>query len=78
MYFSLSPDLNPCETVGAEIKSNIKCARPVINSQEELWAAVLTAHEAIGRNQKFFINLVQSMPTRMADVVAAGGGHTRH
>jgi hypothetical protein len=80
LHFSLSPDLNPCEHVGAAIKELVRNERPIINSEDELWAAVTTAQEVLCTTERrqFFINMLNSMPTRIAQVVEAGGGHTSY
>ena len=56
------------------LKGLVRSERPVINSNEELLEALLRSH------QTFFIDLLESMPRRMAAVVEAEGGirNTNH
>jgi hypothetical protein len=81
MYFdSLSPDLNPTENVGSVLKGLVRSTRPVINSREDLVHALTAAFQQMQGPgwRQFFIDLVQSMPTRLAEVAGAQGGHTRY
>ncbi len=62
------------------LKGFVRSARPVIESQTDLRNALVAAHQqmiaTLGR--KYFIDLVESMPRRLAAVRAANGGHTRY
>ena len=77
---SISPDLNLCENVGSMLKGLVRSARPVIESRTDLRNSLVAAHQqmttTLGR--KYFIDLVESMPRRLAAVRAANGGHTRY
>ncbi len=78
--FSLSPDLNPDENVGAVIKGLVRSERPLITSEEDLINALRAAHERMCDVswREFFIHLVQSMPRRLESVCEASGGHTKY
>ncbi len=54
--------------------------RPVINSEEELWLALERAHQKMCDVswRQFFINLLDSMPRRLDEVLEAAGGHTSY
>ena len=62
------------------IKNLVRTERLVIDSQDQLWAAVLRAHETMSGVEwrQYFIDLVNSMPRRLEEVVNAQGGHTRY
>jgi hypothetical protein len=62
------------------IKGLVRSERPVINSQEELWAALERAHQIMCDVSwhQYFINLLNSMPRRLEEVLEAAGGHTSY
>jgi hypothetical protein len=62
------------------IKGLVRSERPVINSQEELWAALERAHQIMCDVswRQYFINLLNSMPRRLEEVLEAAGGHTSY
>jgi len=66
--------------VGAMLKHLVRNERPVINSEQELWTALSSAHTTLqgSQHRQFFINLVESMPNRLAEVIGAAGGHTSY
>ncbi|CAG2166115.1 unnamed protein product [Oppiella nova] len=76
----LSPDLNACENVGAMIKNLVRTERQPIESEDQLWEAVSRAHQTMVGPQwrQYFIDLLNSMPRRMEEVITAQGGHTHY
>ena len=71
-----SPDLNPCENVGAIIKKRVE------DHLRETPVALEDALEHILRNMEYetelFISLLQSYPSRLEAVTNASGGNTRY
>ena len=78
--FSLSPDLNPDEQVGGQIKRIIKNAigKKVIKNKNQLWKEIRKAYKELSNDRQFFINLVKSMPNRLLETRNAQGGHTKY
>lgn len=68
----MSPDLNPIEHAWAMLKH--KLSSTTFASDEDLCSKVREEWEAM--SPEYFINLVQSMPKRMAAVIKAKGGDT--
>jgi hypothetical protein len=73
---SQSPDLNPMEHIWAELKKRIGNRKILHKDIQELWDAVQEEWENIEAN--VCINLIESMPQRIAQVIEAKGGHTRY
>jgi hypothetical protein len=73
-----SMDLNPCEHLGSMLKRLVRCQRPTITDEEQLWEALLTAHGMLVNNRDFFFNLIHSMPARMQEVIRRDGNVTRY
>ena len=69
-----SPDLNPIENAWAELKRRIECKN--VNSLDELWN--LSKIEWQEMQESFLVNLVESMPRRIAAVLKVKGGHTKY
>jgi hypothetical protein len=69
-----SPDLNPIEHVWAKMKADI-VKLPKAKNEEEMWAQLQKSWSNIDGN--WLQSLVDSMPDRMAAVIAAKGGSTR-
>ena len=76
--FSLSPDLNPDEQVGGRIKALARALKPVVTSNDDLWDAVEKAYNELSKDRQFFINLVNSMPSRLSKVLNAQGDNTKY
>jgi len=76
---AFSPDLNPIENVWHILKSRLRKRftkgehRP--HSEDELWEALSEEWEAI--DQGTIDRLIDSMPSRLADVIKAEGSHTK-
>ena len=69
-----SPDLNPIENLWGYLQQRLD--RLEVRTMDELWAAA--EREWRGIPQDVITNLVESMPARMALVIAARGGSTRY
>jgi transposase len=74
-----SPDLNIIENVWHYLKLKLKKLRTA-NSRDELWDNVLLTMHSMWEAEmtKIINNLYESMPRRMAAVVAARGGNTKY
>ena len=70
-----SPDLNPIENVWREMKRYVSL-RPIPANENEMWELLLEAWEAIGK--PYLDKLLESMPNRMREVIAAKGGPTSY
>jgi transposase len=66
-----SPDCNPLEHVWSQIKLKLRGRQ--FASQDALWAAVQQLFEAVDIQP-----LLESMPRRVAAVIANAGGHTKY
>jgi hypothetical protein len=64
--------------MGAMLKRLVRCQHPTITEVDQLWSALLTAHEMLAKNRQFFINLIASMPERMREVLRRDGNVTRY
>lgn len=69
-----SPDLNPIEHCWAWMKHKLQGKS--FASQDELWDALVDLWE--GFPTEFTNNLIDSLPERVAAVIAANGGNTRY
>lgn len=70
-----APDLNPIENVWAEME-RIMATRD-LNKQEPLWDAIQDIFEYL-ENEDYIINLIDSMPRRIAKVIEAEGYWTKY
>ena len=70
-----SPDLNPIENLWRIIKREV-AKKPVARTVVELEKQVQEEWEAIP--QETIQALIDSMPHRIAEVIAAHGGHTQY
>jgi transposase len=73
---SQSPDLNPIENLWSILKASMKKRLGPPKNKEELWAQLLV--EWTHLKDDLLARLVDSMPQRCQDVIAARGGPTRH
>jgi hypothetical protein len=73
---SQSPDLNPIENLWSILKKMLKKRKTVPRSKEELWAQLQEEWQKL--KDDLLLRLVDSMPQRCLDVIAAHGGPTRH
>jgi transposase len=72
----LSPDLNPIEHLWDELGRSVR-QRPVQPTNlRELGIALVEEWNRIPQNR--LAQLVESMPRRLVDVIAARGSHTRY
>ena len=71
-------DLNPDEQVGGRLKSNVRSMYPVIQNTDNLWEALNEAYNHLKLDRQFFINLIESMPRRIKQVLDKEGGHTKY
>ena len=69
-----SPDLNPIEELWEVLDRQLK--RSKITSKDTLWEELQLAWNRIP--EKTLIDLIESMPARMRDVIGAKGGHTKY
>ena len=70
--------MNPDENVGGMLKTLVRTLRPSIMSQDVLSEALQLAYDIMADDRQFFINLVKSMPKRLSEVAAKGGGHSTY
>jgi hypothetical protein len=68
-----SPDLNPIENVWKLLKDVVQKIRRLKN-HEDMWLAIESEWKAISQSK--LEALVATMPQRIKDVIAAGGGST--
>ncbi|CAG2173708.1 unnamed protein product, partial [Oppiella nova] len=61
------------------VKSLVRSEHPFINSEDQLWEAVQVAYERMCGSdwRQFYINLLESVPKRMDEVIDTAGGYTR-
>jgi transposase len=71
---SQSPDLNPMEHLWAELKRRIRSRPNQPSNLKDLWAAI--EEEWNGIPADFCLRLINTMPSRIQDVLKAKGGQT--
>ena len=71
-----SPDLNPIENLWAIIKRRL--ATQTITTKQQLIAKVIDVWLRDPSINDILHKLVDSMPRRIAEVIAAQGGHTKY
>lgn len=69
-----SPDLNPIENLWAMLKENVAKRNP--KTKEELKTVLLEEWDCI--SQEKIDDLIDSMPKRINQCLAANGGHTSY
>ena len=73
---SQSPDLNPMEHLWHHLKRQLAAYPTEPRNMDELWERVVTEWEKIPA--QVCMDLVESMPRRIAAVVEAKGGYTKY
>ena len=71
-----SADLNPIENIWAYLKKQLRKRAIQPRNHDELYAAIVEEWEAIPR--RVLMNMVQSMPKRIAQVIKQKGGSTKY
>lgn len=71
-----SPDLNPIEHLWSYLKRQLTAYASAPRNIDQLWQRVETQWENIPRQK--CIDLIESMPRRVAAVLKARGGHTNY
>lgn len=71
-----SPDLNPIEHLWDELQRRIRRRPNLPETLHELRIALQEEFEAIPQN--LVVNLINSVPQRILEVIRARGGHTRY
>ena len=71
-----SPDLNPIEHLWAHLKRKLAAYSTEPDSMHELWGRVEAEWEKIPA--QVCVNLIESMPARVAAVLKAKGGYTKY
>jgi hypothetical protein len=70
-----SPDLNPIEHLWNEIDWRLRQLETPVRTQDQLWDAIQKIWVELG--EAVCKKLVDTMPTRINDVIKAKGGYTR-
>uniref|UniRef100_A0A3B3R2W7 Tc1-like transposase DDE domain-containing protein n=1 Tax=Paramormyrops kingsleyae TaxID=1676925 RepID=A0A3B3R2W7_9TELE len=73
---SMSPDLNPIEHVGDQLKQRLEDRTPPPRDLAELCVALVEEWNTLPQNN--IMRLVRSMRRRCQAVIAANGGNTRY
>ena len=71
-----SPDLNPIEHLWWHLKKRLKEYETEPSGIHELWERVQTEWDAIPA--QVCIDLIESMPSRVAEVLKSRGGYTKY
>lgn len=71
-------DLNPIESVWGLMKKRLAGRRLISSTSDALWTAVKEEWEALRTTQRLVSALYESMPRRVAEVIAADGHLTRY
>lgn len=71
-----SPDLNPIENIWGLVKKKIR--QETITTKQQAIAAVIKYWYMDATLRDIVVNAVESMPRRIAAVIAAKGGHTNY
>src|SRR6266545_1801506 len=71
-----SPDMNPIENLWEELDKQVQTHKLLPKNQKELWQAL--QEEWINLNENKYKNLVDSMPCRIATVIASKGNPTKY
>lgn len=73
---SQSPDLNPIEHLWFIVKQKLKNSSTMSKNNDELWDRVVDIWNGLSAEE--CNKLIDSMPRRIAAVIAAKGGHTKY
>lgn len=71
-------DLNPIESVWGLMKKRLAGRHLISSTSDTLWAAVKEEWEALRATQGLVSSLYESMPRRVAEVIAGDGHLTRY
>lgn len=71
-----SPDLNPIENLWDELERKVRSHKPLPKNKNDLWQILQEAWENLDENK--YKNLVDSMPRRIAAVIANKGKPTKY
>ena len=71
------PDMSPIEHVWAEMV-RILDDSPAARNADDLWVQIQNAWDTLCQHQEYWNNLQESMPRRMAAVVAKRGYFTKY
>ncbi len=71
-----SPDMNPIENLWEELDRQVRARKPLPKNRGELWQAL--QEEWINLDENKYKNLVDSMPRRIAAVIASKGNPTKY
>ena len=70
-----SPDLNPIEHIWREVKNQLRKIPKKFTSKENLWDILQDIWNNI--DQERCIELIETMPERINDIIRAKGGYTK-
>ena len=73
---SMSPDMNPIEHLWDELDRRVRSRPEAPTTRQELFNALQVEWDAMP--QQLIRRLVDSMPQRCQELVAANGGHTHY
>ena len=71
-----SLDLNPIENLWQQVDVELRRRPGIISGKVELWEKIEKVWEEI--NVETCINLIESMPRRIQEVIKAKGGYTKY
>ena len=71
-----SPDLNPCENLGAIVKDRVE--RHLLFQKDDLDTALARVLSDLEFDTQLFLSLLESYPARLDAVRQAGGRHTKY
>jgi len=71
-----SPDLNPIENLWDELDRNVRKHKPLPKNRDHLWQ--ILQEEWLNLDENIYKNLVDSMPRRIAAVIANKGNATKY
>src|SRR5690348_8348512 len=75
-WLAQSSDLNPIEHLCTHLEQRPAKSKPAPTNIDELWERVQGEWKSISKRE--YINLIESMPGRIAAMLRAKGGYTKH